>query len=52
MLEKIIIGILLCTNCLQAVGIEVLWVKLKRARQHAESWKLAAEHWEKQANGW
>lgn len=52
MLERIIILLLLCVIGLMGVAIEVLWEKLKRARQHADSWKLAAEHWEKKANGW
>lgn len=52
MLEKLLILILLCIIGLLAITIEVLWQKLKRARAHAESWKLAAEHLEKEARGW
>lgn len=52
MLKTAIILVLLCVIGIMGVAIQVLWEKLKRCRQHAESWKTAAEHWEKQANGW
>lgn len=52
MLEKIVILILLCIIGVMAVTIGVLRRQLRRAWQHADSWKLLAEHAEKQANGW
>ena len=50
MLEKILIGILLCIIGLMAVSFEVLWVKLKRERKLTASLKLAVEHWEREAH--
>lgn len=52
MLEKFIILLLLCIIGILGIVIEVLWGKLQRARKHANSWKLHAEHYEKQARGW
>lgn len=52
MLAIIVIVVLLCVIVLMGIGLEVLWTKLKRARAHADSWKLAYEHLEKEARGW
>lgn len=52
MLKTIAIGCLLCVIGIMGIAIQVLWQKLCDARKHAVSWKLAAEHWERQARGW
>lgn len=52
MLEEILILILLCVIGLLGIASGGLLVNLKRARANAASWKLAAEHWEKEARGW
>lgn len=52
MLEKMIIGVLLCIVSLLFIFLKVALRRMREAEQHARSWKLAAEHWEKQANGW
>ena len=52
MLEKMIIAVLLCIVGIQFVFLKVMWQRVCTAEAHARSWKLAAEHWEKQTNGW
>lgn len=52
MLKTLVILILLGVIGLMGVSMQVLWEKLKRARRHADSWKLAYEHLEKELRGW
>jgi hypothetical protein len=52
MLEITIIGLLVCICLLELIALQVLRRKLHDARKERDSWKLAAEHWEKEANGW
>jgi hypothetical protein len=52
MLEKLIILGLICIIGILGIVIEVLWGKLQRARAHADSWKLAVEHLEKERARW
>lgn len=52
MLEKMAIVVLLCIVGIQFIFLKVMWRRVRDAEKHAASWKLAAEHWEKQANGW
>ncbi len=49
MLEITIIGVLLGVIGILAVVIQCLLRKLRDARQQVVSWKLAAEHWEREA---
>lgn len=49
MLEKMAIGVLLCIVGIQFVFLKVMWRRVCTAERHAKSWKLAAEHWEKEA---
>lgn len=37
---------------IQWISMRVLLKNLREAQKEVASWKLAAEHWEKQANGW
>jgi hypothetical protein len=53
MLEKMIIGVLLCIVGIQFIFLKVMWRRVRTAENHARSWKLAAEremlksgHWE------
>lgn len=48
MLEKLAILLLLCVIGILWVVIQVLKRKLRDARKECVSWKIAAEHWEKQ----
>jgi hypothetical protein len=43
MLEKMIIGVLLCIVGIQFVFLKVMWRRVRTAENHARSWKLAAE---------
>jgi hypothetical protein len=52
MLEIMCIGVLLCIVSIQFITIKVLLRRLRNLEKHCDSWKLAAEHWEKEANGW
>lgn len=47
MLEKMIIGVLLCIVGIQFIFLKVMWRRTREAEKHARSWKLAAEHLEK-----
>jgi hypothetical protein len=52
MLEIMCIGVLLCIVAIQFIFMRVLLRRLTEAEKARDSWKLAAEHWEKEARGW
>jgi hypothetical protein len=52
MLEKMAIVVLLCIVAIQFIFLKVMWRRVCEAEKHARSWKAAAEHWEKHAQGW
>jgi hypothetical protein len=52
MLEIMCIGVLLCIVAIQFIFMRVLLRRLTEAEKSSDSWKLAAEHWEKEARGW
>jgi hypothetical protein len=52
MLEIMCIGVLLCIVAIQFITAKVLLRRLRNLQKHCDSWKAAAEHWEKEARGW
>jgi hypothetical protein len=52
MLERMAIGVLLCIVGVLFTALKVALRRAREAEKARDSWKLAAEHWEKQANGW
>jgi hypothetical protein len=52
MLEIMCIGVLLCIVAIQFITAKVLLRRLRNLQKHCDSWKTAAEHWEKEARGW
>jgi hypothetical protein len=49
MLEIMCIGVLLCIVAIQFITAKVLLRRLRNLQKHCDSWKAAAEHWEKQS---
>jgi hypothetical protein len=43
MLEKMIIGVLLCIVGIQFIFLKVMTRRMREAEKHARSWKLTAE---------
>lgn len=52
MLELIIIGVLFCVGTIEAIVIQRNLRQIRYLRKAVASWKLAAEHWEKEAHKW
>jgi hypothetical protein len=49
MLERMAIAVLLCIVGVLFISLKAALRRAREAEKHARSWKLAAEHWEKEA---